>query len=97
MKSIGSKLNSEATRGEGTQNTLCAYLSVAILIGLAANAVFDYWWADPIVALAVAIAPSKPGRRHGAVNPAQQAAKTRSRPALAPARIRPPLYRGVAA
>jgi divalent metal cation (Fe/Co/Zn/Cd) transporter len=54
-KSIGSKLNSEATRSEGTQNILCAYLSVAILIGLAANAVFDYWWADPIVALAVAI------------------------------------------
>jgi divalent metal cation (Fe/Co/Zn/Cd) transporter len=60
-KSIGSKLNSEATRSEGTQNILCAYLSVAILIGLAANAVFDYWWADPIVALAVAIVAVQAG------------------------------------
>jgi divalent metal cation (Fe/Co/Zn/Cd) transporter len=53
-KSIGGKLESGATTGEGTQNILCAFLSVAILIGLAANALFGYWWADPIVALLVA-------------------------------------------
>jgi divalent metal cation (Fe/Co/Zn/Cd) transporter len=53
-KRIGSKLNSGATAGEGTQNILCAYLSLAILVGLAANALFGFWWADPIVALFVA-------------------------------------------
>jgi divalent metal cation (Fe/Co/Zn/Cd) transporter len=51
---IGTKLDSGATTGEGTQNILCAYLSVAILVGLAANALFGYWWADPAVALGVA-------------------------------------------
>lgn len=51
---IGNELQSSATTGEGTQNLLCAYLSLAILIGLAANAVLGLWWADPLVALIVA-------------------------------------------
>src|SRR2546422_5484837 len=37
-KQIGNQLQSAATAGEGTQNILCAYLSLAILIGLGANA-----------------------------------------------------------
>ncbi len=53
-KRIGKQLRSHATAGEGTQNILCAYLSLAILIGLAANAVFGFWWADPLVALIAA-------------------------------------------
>jgi divalent metal cation (Fe/Co/Zn/Cd) transporter len=58
---IGAELNSGATAGEGTQNILCAYLSVAILVGLAANALFGFWWADPIVALAVAVVAVQAG------------------------------------
>jgi divalent metal cation (Fe/Co/Zn/Cd) transporter len=53
-KRIGIQLHSSATTGEGTQNILCAYLSLAILIGLAANAILGLWWADPLVALIVA-------------------------------------------
>ena len=62
-KRIGNKLSSAATAGEGTQNILCAYLSVAILIGLAANALFGFWWADPIVALIVAVVAIQAGAR----------------------------------
>lgn len=62
-KRIGARLNSGATTGEGTQNILCAYLSVAILVGLAANALFGYWWADPIVALIVAVVAAQAGAR----------------------------------
>lgn len=54
-KRIGNQLHSNATAGEGTQNILCAYLSLAILIGLGANALFGLWWADPLVALLVAV------------------------------------------
>jgi divalent metal cation (Fe/Co/Zn/Cd) transporter len=43
------------------QNILCAYLSLAVLIGLAANAVAGLWWADPLVALIVAIAAVQAG------------------------------------
>jgi divalent metal cation (Fe/Co/Zn/Cd) transporter len=60
-RTIGGKLGSAATSGEGTQNILCAYLSVAILVGLAANALFDFWWADPAVALLVAVVAVQAG------------------------------------
>jgi divalent metal cation (Fe/Co/Zn/Cd) transporter len=46
-KRLGNRLRSNATAGEGTQNILCAYLSLAILIGLSANALFGLWWAEP--------------------------------------------------
>jgi divalent metal cation (Fe/Co/Zn/Cd) transporter len=60
---IGNQLRSPATAGEGTQNILCAYLSVAILIGLAANAFAGWWWADPLVALLVAAVAVQAGLR----------------------------------
>jgi divalent metal cation (Fe/Co/Zn/Cd) transporter len=62
-KRIGNKLSSPATAGEGTQNILCAYLSVAILVGLAANALAGWWWADPLVALLVAVVAVQAGLR----------------------------------
>jgi len=60
-KQIGNQLQSAATAGEGTQNILCAYLSLAILIGLGANALLGLWWADPLVALVVAVVAVQAG------------------------------------
>lgn len=62
-KRIGNRLQSHATTGEGTQNILCAYLSLAILVGLAANAILGLWWADPLVALIVATVALQTGAR----------------------------------
>jgi divalent metal cation (Fe/Co/Zn/Cd) transporter len=62
-KRLGNQLQSNATAGEGTQNILCAYLSLAILIGLGANALFGLWWADPLVALLVAVVAVQAGVR----------------------------------
>ena len=62
-KRIGDRLQSPATTGEGTQNILCAYLSLAILIGLAASAILGLWWADPPVALIVATVALQTGAR----------------------------------
>jgi divalent metal cation (Fe/Co/Zn/Cd) transporter len=59
---IGSKLGSSATVKEGAQNMLCAYLSVALLIGLLANAVAGWWWADPAAALVIAAVALREGR-----------------------------------
>jgi divalent metal cation (Fe/Co/Zn/Cd) transporter len=59
---IGEKLGSSATKSEGQQNMLCAYLSVALLVGLGANALFGLWWADPITALLIAGVAVKEGR-----------------------------------
>jgi divalent metal cation (Fe/Co/Zn/Cd) transporter len=50
----GRRLASSATVSEGAQNLVCAYLSVALLVGLTANAVLGWWWADPLAALLIA-------------------------------------------
>jgi len=60
---LGNRLQSSATTGEGIQNILCGYLSLAILVGLGANVVFGLWWADPLVALVVATAAVHAGLR----------------------------------
>jgi divalent metal cation (Fe/Co/Zn/Cd) transporter len=60
---IGHELGSSATVSEGAQNMLCAYLSVALLIGLGANALFGLWWADPIAALVIAGVAAREGRQ----------------------------------
>jgi divalent metal cation (Fe/Co/Zn/Cd) transporter len=47
-------LGSNALVAEANETLVCAYLSVAVLVGLAANALFAWWWADPLAALVVA-------------------------------------------
>lgn len=51
---VGHRLNSAATVSEAAQNQICAYLSIALLVGLLANALLGWWWADPVAALAIA-------------------------------------------
>lgn len=51
---VARRLGSQATHGEGTQNLLCAYLGAAVFLGLAGNALFGWWWLDPIAALLIA-------------------------------------------
>lgn len=59
---LADTLGSVATRGEGTQNLLCAYLAAAVLVGLLGNALFDLWWLDPLAALVIAAVAVKEGR-----------------------------------
>jgi divalent metal cation (Fe/Co/Zn/Cd) transporter len=51
---LGQRLHSAATVKEASQTQLCAYLSVALLVGLLANALAGWWWADPVAALVIA-------------------------------------------
>ena len=51
---LAHQLGSGATHGEGTQNVLCGYLSLAVLAGLLGNTLLGWWWLDPIAALAIA-------------------------------------------
>jgi divalent metal cation (Fe/Co/Zn/Cd) transporter len=41
---------------------VCAYLSVALLVGLLANALLGWWWADPAAALVIAAVAFREGR-----------------------------------
>ncbi|HEY3354392.1 MAG TPA: cation transporter [Polyangia bacterium] len=47
------RLGSAALRAEAKETLACAYLSLALLLGLGANAVAGWWWADPAAALAM--------------------------------------------
>ena len=58
---VGHALGSSATVSEAKQTSLCAYLSVALLVGLGANAVFGLWWADPAAALVIAAIAAREG------------------------------------
>jgi divalent metal cation (Fe/Co/Zn/Cd) transporter len=58
---VGNTLGSSATVSEAAQNQICAYLSIALLAGLLANALAGWWWADPAAALAIAALAAKEG------------------------------------
>jgi divalent metal cation (Fe/Co/Zn/Cd) transporter len=59
---LADQLGSAATKGEGRQNMLCAYLAGALLLGLAGNALLGAWWLDPVVGLLIAGVALKEGR-----------------------------------
>lgn len=52
---LAARLGSGATKGEGTQNYLCAAQAAGVLIGLAITASWSgAWWVDPVIGLAIA-------------------------------------------
>jgi divalent metal cation (Fe/Co/Zn/Cd) transporter len=59
---LGNQLHSSATVKEAAQTQLCAYLSIALLFGLGANALAGWWWADPLTAFVIAAVALKEGR-----------------------------------
>jgi hypothetical protein len=59
---LADQLGSAATKGEGRQNMLCAYLAAALLVGLLGNALVGAWWLDPLVGLLIAAVAAKEGR-----------------------------------
>jgi divalent metal cation (Fe/Co/Zn/Cd) transporter len=50
-RSVARQLHSNAMLADSRQTDLCAYLSAILLGGLVLNAIFGWWWADPIAAL----------------------------------------------
>lgn len=45
------EVESAALRAEAMETLACSYLSFTLLLGLVANAVLGWWWADPVAAL----------------------------------------------
>jgi divalent metal cation (Fe/Co/Zn/Cd) transporter len=48
---VAARLDSDALHADSHQSDICAYLSIILLVGLALNALFGWWWADPVAAL----------------------------------------------
>jgi divalent metal cation (Fe/Co/Zn/Cd) transporter len=59
---VARELDSRALQADSTQETLCTYLSAFLLVGLVTNALFGWWWADPVAGLGIAAIAAKEGR-----------------------------------
>lgn len=51
----GRELGSATVVADSKQTLICAYLSVAVLVGLALNSLFGWTWADSLAALVIAV------------------------------------------
>ncbi len=52
-KKLARRIGSRALDADGTETMVCSYLSLTLLVGLGANALWGWWWADPLAALAI--------------------------------------------
>lgn len=50
----GRELGSATAVADSKQTLICTYLSAAVLIGLVANSLFGWWWADAVAGLVIA-------------------------------------------
>jgi divalent metal cation (Fe/Co/Zn/Cd) transporter len=51
QRNLAQQINSLALEADSRETLVCSRLSAALLIGLGANALFGWWWADPVAAL----------------------------------------------
>lgn len=52
-RAVASEIGSNALASDARQTDLCVYLSAILLVGLGLNALFGWWWADPLAGLAM--------------------------------------------
>jgi len=50
---LSHQINSRALEAESRETLVCSWLSAALLLGLGANALLGWWWADPVAALVI--------------------------------------------
>src|SRR5437588_6898721 len=50
---VAARLNSRALRADAVESITCGYLSIVLVIGLAATRVLGWWWLDSVAALAL--------------------------------------------
>ena len=51
QRRLAERINSIALAADAKETLVCTYLSAVALGGLALNAVFGWWWADPVASL----------------------------------------------
>jgi divalent metal cation (Fe/Co/Zn/Cd) transporter len=62
QRRAGRELGSASAVADSRQTLLCTYLSAVLLVGLAVNSLFGWWWADPVAALVIGAVAVKEGR-----------------------------------
>lgn len=68
-RALAAALGSGALAADASQTTACWWLSLSALAGMALQALFGLWWADPVAALVIAALVAREGREawHGKV------------------------------
>lgn len=61
QRRAGRQLGSHSAVADSKQTLLCTYMSAALLLGLVANSLLGWWWADPAAALAIAALAAREG------------------------------------
>ncbi len=56
-------LDSASVHADSVQTLLCVALSGVLLVGLGANSLLGWWWADPVAALVIALVAANEGRQ----------------------------------
>jgi divalent metal cation (Fe/Co/Zn/Cd) transporter len=59
---VAARLNSGALRADAMEAITCGYLSIVLVVGLAATRLFGWWWLDSVAALALIPFLVKEGR-----------------------------------
>jgi divalent metal cation (Fe/Co/Zn/Cd) transporter len=59
--SLAQRINSLALEADSRETLVCSGLSAALLLGLGANALFGWWWADPLAALVMVVFIAREG------------------------------------
>jgi divalent metal cation (Fe/Co/Zn/Cd) transporter len=59
---VARRIGSAALKAEAACSVTCAYMSVALLIGLLLNGLFGWWWADPLASLVLVYFLVREGR-----------------------------------
>jgi divalent metal cation (Fe/Co/Zn/Cd) transporter len=60
-RSVARQIGSASLATDAKQTDFCFYLSAILLLGLAGNALFGLWWADPVAALVMVPIIAKEG------------------------------------
>jgi divalent metal cation (Fe/Co/Zn/Cd) transporter len=50
---VATRLKSRALRADAVESIVCGYLSIVLMVGLAATRVLGWWWLDSVAALAL--------------------------------------------
>src|SRR6266568_6036266 len=59
---VAARLNSRALRADAVESITCGYLSIVLMVGLAATRILGWWWLDSVAALALIPFLIKEGR-----------------------------------
>ena len=61
QKRTGEALGNQVLVAQSKETWVSNYLSISLLLGLGLNALFGWWWADPLVALLISLVAVREG------------------------------------